>query len=76
MGGFRGFRAGAGERSADLSDYADYAGGREEELTEKKMIKRGAFWRFIGEIWKKSAILEGGFWQNCVDFIVVFRENV
>ena len=74
MGGFRGFRAGAGERSADLSDYADYADGREEDFPEETMQKMGAVWRFFGEIWKKRAFLEGGFRRSCVEIIAVIVE--
>ena len=66
---------GQGERTADLSDYADYADGWEEDRTEKTMLKKRAFWRFLGEIWKKRAFLEEEFRRSCVEIIAVFENK-
>ena len=56
---FRGFVQGEAE--------LDEKGKEEEERHEwrrrfsgKNNAKKGAFWRFIGWIWKKRVILEGG----------------
>ena len=66
---------GQGERTADLSDYADYADGREEDFPEKTMRKREAFGRFLGENREKSAVLIGGFRRNYVEIMVSFKKK-